>query len=178
MPVKIPRLKPIKGLSRRAFTLAEVLLAVAILSFALCGILATYLACFNLTITSKNVNLATSAAQGILEEIRNTPFPQMVDDHQVQLGGQIYNLTLVSTGLYRLNFAVNNMPQNMGVLYIDQTDPDFITATVEVSWKQGSSVIGEDANFNGILNSGEDANGNNMLSSTVELVTRIVNRQI
>jgi len=114
----------------------------------------------------------------MIEEIRNTPFPQMVDDHQVQIGGQFYNLTVVSASLYRLNFMVNNMPQNMGVLYINQADPDFITATVEVSWKQGNSVIGEDTNLNGILNSGEDKNGNNLLSSTVELVTRIVNRQI
>jgi prepilin-type N-terminal cleavage/methylation domain-containing protein len=172
------RKKSVKHLSKLGFTLAEVLLAVAILAFALCGILATYLACFNLTITSKNVNLATSAAQGMIEEIRNTPFPQMVDDHQVQIGGQFYNLTVVSASLYRLNFMVNNMPQNMGVLYINQADPDFITATVEVSWKQGNSVIGEDTNLNGILNSGEDKNGNNLLSSTVELVTRIVNRQI
>ena len=172
------RLKLVKRLSKRGFTLAEVLLAVAILAFALCGILGTYLACFNLTITSKNVNIATSAAQGVIEEIRNTPYSRMVDDHQVQLGGQFYNLTLVSGNLYCLNFTVNNLPQNMGVVYINQANPDFLTVTAEVSWKQGNAVIGEDINLNGLLDSGEDKNGNNMIDSSVELVTQVVPRQL
>lgn len=172
------RLKLVKRLSKRGFTLAEVLLAVAILAFALCGILATYLACFNLTITSKNVNISTSAAQGVIEEIRNTPYSRMVDDHQVQMGGLFYNLTLVSNNLYRLNFTVNNLPQNMGVVYINQANPDLLTVTAAVCWKQGNTVIGEDANLNGVLNGGEDSNGNNLISSTVELVTQVIPRQL
>jgi len=170
------RLKLIKSLTKRGFSLAEVLLAVAILGFALCGILGTYLACFNLTITSKNVNLATSAAQGVIEEIRNTPYSRMVDNHQVQLGGQFYNLTLVSANLYRLNFTVNNMPQNMGIVYINQANPDLLTVTAAVCWRQGNAVIGEDTNLNGILDGGEDRNGNNLISSTVELVTQVIAR--
>jgi prepilin-type N-terminal cleavage/methylation domain-containing protein len=172
------RSKLIKRLSNRGFTLAEVLLAVAILAFALCGILATYLACFNLTITSKNVNIATSAAQGVIEEIRNTPYSKMVDEHQIMLEGYYYNLTLTGTNLYRLNFTVNNLPQNMGVVYISQANPDFITVTAVVCWKQGNGIIGEDTNLNGLLNTGEDKNGNNLISSTVELVTQVVPWQL
>ena len=83
-------------ISQKGFTLVEMLLAAAILSFAVCGILALYANCFELVSISKNISIATNASQGLIEEIRNTPFPQIVDN---------YN---------NINFTVNTMPSNRG----------------------------------------------------------------
>lgn len=142
----------------RGFTLAEILLSTAILVFALCGMLMMYSTCFVLMATSKNINIATNAAQGLIEEMRSSPFTQMVDD---------YN---------GLNFIVDAIPSSRGVVYVDDTDPELLQVTISVCWNQGNRIIGEDTNLNGVLNAGEDANGNGIIDSPVELVTRIANR--
>ena len=147
-----------RRLYERGFTLVEVMLAVAIAAVALCGILATYAACFTLIRTSKNASIATSAAQGLLDEIRNTSFP---------LIKSTYNGT---------NFTVNNMPLNRGIVYVDDSNPELLKVTISVCWKQGNIVVGEDKNLNGSLDTGEDANSNGIIDSPVELTTLIVNR--
>ena len=147
-----------RRVSEKGFTLVEVMLAVAIAAVALCGILATYAACFTLIRTSKNASIATSAAQGLLDEIRNTSFP------------------LIASTYDGTNFTVNNMPSNRGVVYVDDSNPELLKVTISVSWKQGNSVVGEDTNLNGTLDAGEDSNGNGILDSPVELTTLIVNR--
>jgi prepilin-type N-terminal cleavage/methylation domain-containing protein len=152
-------LKVLKRPYNRGFSLAEILLAVAILAFAFCGILAMHTTCLVLMATSKNVNIATNAAQGLIEEIRSTPFTQIISD---------YN---------GLNFIVNNIPSSRGVVYVDDTDPELLEVTISVCWKQGKRIIGEDTNLNGVLDSGEDKSPyNQIIDSPVELVTRIANR--
>jgi prepilin-type N-terminal cleavage/methylation domain-containing protein len=152
-------LKVLKRPYNRGFSLAEILLAVAILAFAFCGILAMHTTCFVLMATSKNVNIATNAAQGLIEEIRSAPFTQIISD---------YN---------GLNFIVNNIPSSRGVVYVDDTDPELLEVTISVCWKQGKRIIGEDTNLNGVLDSGEDKSPyNQIIDSPVELVTRIANR--
>lgn len=136
----------------------EMLLAAVITSFALCGILLTYITCMDAVKSSKKVSIATGAAQGLIEEIRSTPFPQIVAS---------YNL---------LNFTVNDIPASSGIVYVDDSNPEFLLVTVSVCWRQGNRIIGEDTNLNGILNAGEDINGNGMIDSTVELVTQVANR--
>ena len=147
-----------RRLYERGFTLVEVMLAVTIAAVALCGILATYAACFTLIRTSKNASIATSAAQGLLDEIRNTSFP------------------LITSTYDGMNFIVNNMPSNMGVVYVDDSNPELLKVTISVCWKQGNTVVGEDTNLNGSLDAGEDVNGNGIIDSPVELTTLIVNR--
>lgn len=136
----------------------EVLLAIAILAFALCAILFTYISCLALIATSKNVNIATDAALGLMEGIRGDPFSRIFTD---------YN---------KLNFTVGGMPANMGVVYVDKTNPSLLKVTISVCWRQGNRIIGEDTNLNGILNTGEDANNNGIIDSPVELVTLIASR--
>jgi len=144
--------------SKKGFVLSEVLLATVIAAFAICGILLMYVVGMDLIRTSKNVSIATSAAQGLIEEIRNTSFPEIVTS---------YNL---------LQFSVNNIPSSSGIVYIDDTDPEFLLVTISVCWRQGNRIIGEDININGALDAGEDTNGNGIIDSTVELVTQVANR--
>jgi prepilin-type N-terminal cleavage/methylation domain-containing protein len=153
--------KAIRTLKRpfnEGFTLVEILLAIGILAFALCSILALYSACLVLTSTSKNINIATNGVLALTEEIRSTPFTQIINDYQ------------------DLIFMVNDIPSSRGHVYIDDTNPELLSVTVSVCWRQGNRIIGEDANLNGVLNLGEDANGNGVIDSPVELVTLIANR--
>jgi prepilin-type N-terminal cleavage/methylation domain-containing protein len=146
--------------TKAGFSLVEVLMATAILAFAIVGILGTYVTCLVLITTSQNVNAATNAAQGIIEEIRSAPFPQLVAD---------YN---------GITFTVNDIPSSMGVVYVDDTtNAEFLDITVSVCWRQGNRIIGEDTNLNGALDAGEDmiiANG--IIDSTVQLKTQVANK--
>jgi type II secretory pathway pseudopilin PulG len=143
---------------KKGFVLPEVLLAAAIAAFAICGLLLMYIASTDLIRTSKNASIATSAALGLMEEIRDTPFPQIVTDYEL------------------LTFSVNNIPRSLGIVYVDDTDPEFLLVTISVCWIQGNRTIGEDLNLNGRLDAGEDTNGNGIIDSTVELVTQVANR--
>jgi len=144
--------------SKRGFTLMEILLAAGILASAVSAILVAYYSCFALIGISKGVNIATNAAMGLMEEIRSSAFPNIVDD---------YN---------GINFVVNAIPQSMGVVYVDDTNPELLETTISVCWRQGNRVIGEDSDLDGVLDAGEDGNGNGIIDSPVQLVTRIANR--
>ncbi len=149
-------------LDKKGFSLVEVLVATGIMGFALIGVLSTYISCLALITTSKSVNAATNAAQGIIEEIRSTPFTQIIPNYN----GMV--------------FTVNDIPSSIGVVYINNsTSPansNFMLATVSVCWRQGNKTIGEDTNLNGVLNAGEDLNGNGIIDSTVQLKTMVVRR--
>jgi Tfp pilus assembly protein PilV len=143
---------------KKGFVLPEVMLACAIAAFAICGLLLMYVAGMDLIRVSKNSSIASSAALGLIEEIRNTPFPDIVTD---------YN---------GLKFSVNNISGSSGIVYVDDTDDEFLLVTVSVCWPQGNRVIGEDLNLNGDLDMGEDTNGNLIIDSPVQLITQVVNR--
>ena len=136
------------------FTLVELLVSVAILTFALCGILVTYSSCVTLVKTSKNVNSATNAAQAVIEEIRTYLFDDIA-------------------GYDGTSYPVTDIPEGRGVVYVDDTNPELLEVRTSVCWRQGNRVIGEDTNLNGVLNAGEDANGNGVIDSAVTLVTLI-----
>ena len=166
-----------KRRSKKGFVLSEVMLAAAIAAFAVCGILLMYVVAMDLIRTSKNASIATSYAQGVLEKIRNTPFPDIPSMIFV-VNGTSYPPIVVNTNLTRWNFPLpgNNLPTNRCAVYIDDTDPEFLLVTISVCWRQGNKVIGEDTNLNGGLDAGEDANNNLIIDSTVELVTQVANR--
>jgi len=157
------------------FTLVEILIATGILGFALCAILATYISCFSLISTTKNVNIGINAEMGLMEQIRSTPFAQLSDDPpSFTINGAAF--TLKSTDLYECHFPLSVLPSGMAVVYINQTNSELLNVTISACWRQGLRIIGEDTNLNGVLNSGEDTNSNGMIDSPAQLVTRIANR--
>jgi len=146
---------------RRGFTLIEVMIAAAILAIVLCGLLVTYIRCFELISTSRNLTFAVNAAQRKIEEMRDYTFSQIYTDYNNQ------------------NFTVDEIGagNSRGVIYVDNSDPVLLKVTISVCWRQqGSRIIGEDLNLNGILDPGEDLNGNNMIDSPAQLVTLIAAR--
>ncbi len=144
--------------NQKGFTLVEVLLSTGILTFALCSVLMVYISCSALMATSKNINIATNAALGLMEEIRGSAFPRIVDDY------------------HGLLFVLNDIPTSRGIVYVDDTNSELLVVTISVCWLQGSRVIGEDTNLDGALTPEEDVNNNNIIDSPVQLVTRIANR--
>jgi len=142
----------------KGFSLAEILIAIIILIVAISSILMTYIACFVLIDTVKNVNIATTAAQGVIEEMRSTPFTQIYDN---------YN---------GLVFTLNDIPQSRGIVYVNDTNPELLEVTVSICWKHRNRVIGEDSDLDGVLDSGEDTTSNGIRDSPVTLTTKIANR--
>ena len=157
-------------MNKSAFTLMELMIAAAVLSIALLGLLGVFTRCFGLNETAKNLTIAINGAQEKLEQIRNlrdagTPRP---------------------AGHYSEN--VSNFPVQHRVaidIFDDGTDPDGISnsdlfwISVSVSWKQkGGRIIGEDNGSGGgiPLNGGipdgtEDANINQILDSPAQIIT-------
>ncbi len=146
--------------ARKGFTLLELVITTGILIFALCGILATYIACLELSETTKNSNLALNSASRVLEEIRSAPFLSIFSS---------YN---------GYTFQVSGMPGNssLGRVVIDDTDPALLNVNIGVCWRQkASKVIGE-CQLSGETVIFSDANGNGILDSPVQLTTRMSQR--
>ena len=164
--------------SKKGFIVPEVLLSAVIAAFAVCGLLLMYITAMDSIKTSKNASIATSYVQGVLESIRNTPFPD-IPDMILVVDGVNYSPIVVNANLTRWNFPLpvgNNLPANRCAIYVDQTDPEFLLVTISVCWRQGNRTVGEDVNLNGNLDAGEDINSNGIINSTVELVTQVANR--
>lgn len=59
---------------KKGLTLAEVLLGTLILTFALVAVVALFANCIILNESSRNLTIAVSHAQLVMEEIKDTPF--------------------------------------------------------------------------------------------------------
>jgi len=62
---------------RKGFTLPELLLAVAILGFVLVSLLFLFTSCLFLNESSRDLSFAVSHAEYVMEDIKNTSFPQI-----------------------------------------------------------------------------------------------------
>ena len=141
--------------NHQAFTLVELMIAVAVFLLAFIGILISYLTCLDLNEMSRNTSMAVHACKARLEAIQNTPFNQMK---------ATYNGS---------TFTVSGLA-GRGVSYVDDTNARLLQITVSVAWKQPTGrIIGEDIDLDGQLDGGEDKNGNGMLDSPVKIVTSI-----
>lgn len=80
-------------LSDKGFTLAELLLAAAILAFALSSLLLVFINCIILNESSRNLTVAYSALQARMEEIKNTSFGSLD-----ALNGTTFSLSGFPTG--------------------------------------------------------------------------------
>jgi len=151
-----------KLLHNKGFTLVELLIAAMVLVVAICGILATYVTCFETVVTSQNLRTAIDVAQSKIDQIRNAPF------------GVICTFNIGPNNVFTANVGGVTY---VGRIYVDNCPNDPVTVTVSVCWRQkGGRVIGEDRNLNGALNAGEDGDGNNRIDSPAQIVTVVTAR--
>jgi len=161
------------------FTLMELMIAAAILVVALSGLLHAFSACFVLNETSRNQTLALNGLQEKIEKIRSVDF------------STIYS-TYNGTTFYLDEDGVDDpaddwfLPRqdHIGVIQVinDGTDAaavtgsDLLQVRLVICWRQnGSRIIGEDMDLDGVLDTGEDTNANNRIDSPAELITLISN---
>ena len=144
--------------SAEGFSLTELMIAAAVFLLVIAGVLISYIACLELAEVSKNSSLAVYAAKSKIEEMKNTPFSQIL---------AAYNNTTFTTA--NLN--------GIGVCYVDDSNPDLLHVSVVFCWKQPNGrVLGEDKDLDGQLDVGEDMNSNGRLDSIVQIETYIYNR--
>jgi type II secretory pathway pseudopilin PulG len=120
--------------SLAAFTLSELLLAAAILVFVLAGLLALFLNCLILNEANRNLTVATSHAQYIMEEIKdaaNTDFTQL--ESRINNGDWDLNASQIQAAPYNLT-ALSNESINTNVTRKDENNPNLLIISVIVQW--------------------------------------------
>jgi len=147
--------------SKSGFTLIEVLLAATIMAFCLSGLLLTYINLFTLTDLSRDFTLAANGLQLEMERLKVAGWADLS-----AMNGTQFNISGFNTS------------QSRGFIEITNTSyADLKEARLVFSFLARGRLIGEDANFNGLLDisSGEDLNDNDRLDSPAELVTLFTN---
>jgi len=157
------------------FTLIEVLIATAILTFAILSTLGVFGYLLSLAEGDREFLVQQYAAENQMEQIRAM-------DYLIIRNGGIVNGAVVPA--YTNNGApkatimgiTNNLDQS-GVIYGQELAANgLIRIKIVVCYRQRNRIIGEDANFNGALDAAEDANGNGELDSPCQIESVIVNR--
>lgn len=146
------------------FTLVEVLFSMAVLVFAVVGLLQLFIYCSGLAEVARLTTFAVSEAQGKLAEIRNHNFVDIVTDYGPGGPDNTFNLTQLT---------------GTGVIYIDNTNPQLLEIEIVLSWQaKGRRIIGEDTNLNSVFDAGEDTIGapNGKLDSPTSLISLIALR--
>jgi len=106
-------------LSNKGFTLAELILAAAIMAFALSGLLILLINCLFLNIANSNVSIAVAHAQYALEEIKNTNF--------TSIQSQTWDKTTIS--------AKGLTPLDSESIVVNVTGVKVLDVAVTVNWK-------------------------------------------
>ena len=109
--------------ARAGFTLSELLLAAAILVFVLAGLLALFLNCLVLNDANRNLTVASTHAQYIMEQIKSTDFAQVEskinngdwDLNTSQIQSAPYNLAALSNESINTNVTQSGNPLGISV---------------------------------------------------------------
>lgn len=134
------------------------LIATTVVLLASVGILFTYVQCLELNRINHDTSLVLQAVRNFMEEIRSVS-PSMVHD------------------TYNEKIFLMEKPKGIVLVTVNDQDPQLLLVTAKCFWKQAKGrMIGEDINFNGMLDLGEDLNKNDVLDSPVTLVTYVHNR--
>jgi prepilin-type N-terminal cleavage/methylation domain-containing protein len=151
----------------RGFTLVELLVTFTVLVIALCGILLTYINMFFLTDLTRDCQQANALVQAKMEEVLKTdyslvtPFALAYDANSRFETDPAYNVLLKKGVIKAEVSAVAGFA-------------DLKEVRITACFRSRNRIIGEDANLNGVLDTGEDTYINNLrIDSTIESVTLI-----
>jgi hypothetical protein len=147
---------------KKAFVLIEILFSSIILVGLLLGIFSLMIYCNDLKETSVNMSTAISQARAKLEEIKATPFDNIIGS----FNNQDYAISGITNGLMRVEAS-----------YASGSNSRLINVRIVATWSQrGNQVIGE-GKWNAGVFSFFDLNGNTRLESPVEISTAIAKKQ-
>ncbi|MFZ5801265.1 MAG: type IV pilus modification PilV family protein [Candidatus Omnitrophota bacterium] len=113
-------------LSNKGFTFPELLLAVTVLVITLAGLLTFFIQCVFLNETNRNLYIANSHAQFVLEDIKNTTFSSI--------------MTNIDSGYWDWNTATINS-KGLTALQNESIDTqgsgsELLDAIVTVTWQE------------------------------------------
>ncbi len=147
--------------NKTGFTLVEILISMMIMSIAF----ASTFQLINYLIQKNEANevavLCTNVAQGLMDEIRNVNFDDIV--------GNYNNMQ------FSLNELTNRNITHLGLVRVSELEVGFLLRVkIIICWRQRDRMMGEDVNFDGVLNTDEDINGNGELDSPCSIEAAIV----
>ncbi|MFH2145852.1 MAG: prepilin-type N-terminal cleavage/methylation domain-containing protein [Candidatus Omnitrophota bacterium] len=138
--------------NKRGFTLVEVLVSLGILAIAVASTMQLMIFLVQLNETNDIMLPTMNSLEGMMDEIRNAPFDDIAS---------AYDDTK-----FTLDELDNRGIQNQGLITVDTIEANYLLRVkIVLCWKQKNRIMGEDKNFNGLLDLGEDENGNNELDS-------------
>ncbi|MFA5100754.1 MAG: prepilin-type N-terminal cleavage/methylation domain-containing protein [Candidatus Omnitrophota bacterium] len=159
-------MRAVHGKKRQSgLTLIEVLVSVAIMATCISGMLLTYINLFTITDLMRDFTLAMNAASQKVEEIKCNPYDSIL---------AFNNSTFTVAGFPDASDAI-------GRIEVSNTTNAYLRKVrVVVSFRTRGRVIGEDANLNGLLDSGENTvsyaeTAGPRLDSPIEIVTYVGN---
>ena len=170
----------------RGFTLVELLVAVGILAFFLCGILLTYIQMSLMSDLARDHTLANNAVQAKMEEIKNTPFACLSTSPCTTCDSPTTTSCPTGCAYCFRNGSKFNITDSAGVNVIGvgviavKAVSSFAGSALDgvritASFRSRGHIIGEDRNLNGDRDTGERWLPDWLygLDSPVELVTLI-----
>lgn len=113
-------------LNKKGFTLVELLIASAILVFALTGLLGLFISCIFLNQSNRNLTVATTHAQFVLEDIKNQNFA----------GIPAYSKTWTNAEIpVKWPSLTSNSLLDQEYFVISVTGTDILDIALTVNWK-------------------------------------------
>jgi len=179
---------------KKGLTMLELMIVIAIVGFALIGLLISYISSLNLSEFDRNLTIAMNIAREKMEELYNARDLSFTDLGNSLCAGApvgVPNCTVVaagnnktvSCGLANIQGVYHGFNGSCTVYIKDKAAGSVPTgqikeARVIVCWRQRlGNIIGEDRNLNGALDAGEDTGGvSGELDSPCELISAFVKR--
>jgi len=171
-----------KILKNNAYSLVEILVAVAIIVIVVSGLFRLFIYCSGMAEITGNITFAINEAQDKIEEIRNAAFDDIATTYGVSPGNTFesekisedvnLNGTLDAGEDIDGDSTIDSYGQ--GVIYVTALNADLLQVDVAVCWRGlDGRLFGEDADLDGVLDTGEDANSNGQIDSTAMVSTYI-----
>jgi len=157
-----------KKKNNSGFTLIEVLITSAIMVVALVSTLGLFGYLLSAAGGDRSFTIAEYEAERQMETILAIPYSDAKTTYTNNGALKVPPFTFDITGL-----------SGKGVVYANElpgTAGGLMRVKVVVCYRDKDRVIGEDTNFNGILDGGEDANGNGELDSPCQIETVLANK--
>jgi type II secretory pathway pseudopilin PulG len=168
-------------MNNKALTMLELVLVIALLGFALVGLLISYVSSLNLSEYDKNLTIAMNIAREKMEELYNNRSVNF-DNLGENMGATHFagNYAIGKEFSFDNAYMKSTYDNFNGscTIYITSLDQNLKEARIVVCWKQQvGRITGEDKNLNGYFDEGDgEGEYTNQLDSPCRLVSAFTKR--